>query len=250
MGGKTMLEVNSVSKKFGDFQAVKDVSFKADVGEVLGFLGPNGAGKSTTMKMITGFLDLSEGDASICGKSIQADTLDAQKNLGYVPENAPLYEEMYVREFLEFVAKIREVAEEQILNRITEVIKMCALEAVEFQKLETLSKGYKRRVSLAQALVHDPKVLILDEPTDGLDPNQKHDVRALIKKLAKEKCILISTHILEEVEEVCDRCIIIGEGEKLFEGTPKELKEKSESGRIQDVFRVITTGESMQGVSL
>ncbi len=245
-----MLEVNSVSKKFGDFQAVKDVSFKADVGEVLGFLGPNGAGKSTTMKMITGFLDLSEGDASICGKSIQTDTLDAQKNLGYVPENAPLYEEMYVREFLEFVAKIREVAEEQISDRISEVVKMCALEVVEFQKLETLSKGYKRRVSLAQALVHDPKVLILDEPTDGLDPNQKHDVRALIKKLAKEKCILISTHILEEVEEVCDRCIIIGEGEKLFEGTPKELKEKSESGRIQDVFRVITTGKSMQGVSL
>ena len=132
-----MLEVNSVSKKFGDFQAVKDVSFKANVGEVLGFLGPNGAGKSTTMKMITGFLDLSEGDASICGKSIKTDTLGAQRNLGYVPENAPLYEEMYVREFLEFVAKIREVDEDSIHDRISEVIKMCALEAVEFQKLET-----------------------------------------------------------------------------------------------------------------
>jgi ABC-2 type transport system ATP-binding protein len=245
-----MLEVNSVSKKFGDFQAVKNVSFKADVGEVLGFLGPNGAGKSTTMKMITGFLDLSQGDACICGKSIQTDTLSAQRNLGYVPENAPLYEDMYVREFLEFVAKLREVDEDKMSDRISEVIKMCALETVEFQKLETLSKGYKRRVSLAQALVHDPKVLILDEPTDGLDPNQKHDVRLLIKKLAKEKCILISTHILEEVEEVCDRCIIIGEGEKLFEGTPQELKEKSETGRIQDVFRVITTGENIQGVSL
>lgn len=245
-----MLEVQSVSKKFGDFQAVKDVSFKADVGEVLGFLGPNGAGKSTTMKMITGFLDLSEGDASICGKSIKTDTLDAQRNLGYVPENAPLYEDMYVSEFLDFVAKMRDVEENKINYRIDKVIKMCALETVAFQKLETLSKGYKRRVSLAQALIHDPKVLILDEPTDGLDPNQKHDVRGLIKKLAKEKCILISTHILEEVEEVCDRCIIIGEGEKLFEGTPKELKEKSETGRIQDVFRAITTGENIQGVAL
>lgn len=245
-----MLEVNSVSKNFGDFQAVHDVSFNAEVGEVLGFLGPNGAGKSTTMKMITGFLDLSEGDVSICGKSIQTDTLEAQSNIGYVPENAPLYEEMYVREFLEFVARMRNLDESQIRLRVIEVINMCALRDVEFQKLDTLSKGYKRRVSLAQALIHDPKVLILDEPTDGLDPNQKHDVRELIKKLAKEKCILISTHILEEVEEVCDRCIIIGEGEKLFEGTPEELKGKSNSGRIQDVFRVITTGESIQGVSL
>ncbi len=243
-----MLEVNSVSKKFGDFQAVKDVSFKANIGDVLGFLGPNGAGKSTTMKMITGFLDLTEGDASICGKSIQTDTLDAQRNLGYVPENAPLYEEMYVREFLEFIAKAREVEDTKIDERINTVIKMCALKEVEFQKLETLSKGYKRRVSLAQALIHDPKVLILDEPTDGLDPNQKHDVRELIKELAKEKCILISTHILEEVEEVCDRCIIIGEGEKLFEGTPDELKSKSDKGRIQDVIRAITTGRELQGV--
>lgn len=245
-----MLEVNSISKKFGDFQVVNKVSFKAHQGEVLGFLGPNGAGKSTTMKMITGFLDASEGDATICGKSIQYETLDAQRNIGYVPENAPLYEEMFVREFLEFVAKMREVEQSKIPERVDKVIKMCALEAVEFQKLETLSKGYKRRVSLAQSLVHDPKVLILDEPTDGLDPNQKHDVRELIKELAKEKCILISTHILEEVEEVCDRCIIIGEGEKLFEGTPDELKSKSDKGRIQDVFRAITTGSQLQGVAV
>jgi ABC-2 type transport system ATP-binding protein len=245
-----VLEVKSISKKFGDFQAVKNVSFKADQGEVLGFLGPNGAGKSTTMKMITGFLDVTEGDATICGKSILSDPLDAQRNLGYVPENAPLYEEMFVREFLEFVARMRNVEESKIRLRVIEVINMCALRDVEFQKLETLSKGYKRRVSLAQALIHDPKVLILDEPTDGLDPNQKHDVRELIKELAKEKCILISTHILEEVEEVCDRCIIIGEGEKLFEGTPDELKSKSDKGRIQDVFRVITTGSELQGVNV
>ncbi len=245
-----MLEVNSISKNFGDFKAVDQVSFKANTGEVLGFLGPNGAGKSTTMKMITGFLRSSEGDATICGKSIKKETLDAQKNIGYVPENAPLYEEMFVREFLEFIAKMREVEQSKISERINKVIKMCALETVEFQKIETLSKGYKRRVSLAQSLVHDPKVLILDEPTDGLDPNQKHDVRELIKNLAKEKCILISTHILEEVEEVCDRCIIIGEGEKLFEGTPAELKSKSDRGRIQDVFRAITTGSQLQGVAI
>lgn len=245
-----MLEVNSLSKKFGDFQAVKEVSFKAKQGEVLGFLGPNGAGKSTTMKMITGFLDVTKGDAIICGHSILSQRLLAQKNIGYVPENAPLYEDMFVREFLEFIAKMREVELTQISSRVTEVIQMCALETVEFQKLETLSKGYKRRVSLAQSLIHDPKVLILDEPTDGLDPNQKHDVRELIKKLAKDKCILISTHILEEVEEVCDRCIIIGEGEKLFEGTPHELKSKSNKGKIQDVFRVITTGHKLQGVTL
>ena len=245
-----MLEVNSISKKFGDFQAVKNVSFKVKQGEVLGFLGPNGAGKSTTMKMITGFLDVTEGDATICGKSILSDTLDAQKNLGYVPENAPLYEEMFVREFLEFIARMRNVEERKIRLRVIEVLNMCALKDVEFQKLETLSKGYRRRVLLAQSLIHDPKVLILDEPTDGLDPNQKHDVRELIKKLAKEKCILISTHLLEEVEEVCDRCIIIGEGKKLFEGTPDELKSKSDKGRIQDVFRVITTGSELQGVNV
>jgi len=245
-----MLEVNSISKNFGDFQAVSNISFQAKQGEVLGFLGPNGAGKSTTMKMITGFLNATDGDAIICGKSIKTDTLAAQKMMGYVPENAPLYEEMFVREFLEFISKMRGIEKKKVSVRVDKVISMCALLEVEFQKIETLSKGYKRRVSLAQSLVHDPKVLILDEPTDGLDPNQKHDVRELIKELAKEKCILISTHVLEEVEEVCDRCIIIGDGKMLFEGTPDELKRKSDSGRIQDVFRVITTGVTLAGVSI
>jgi ABC-2 type transport system ATP-binding protein len=243
-----MLEVNSISKNFGDFEAVKNVSFSATKGEVLGFLGPNGAGKSTTMKIITGFFSPSSGEAKICGKSILSEKLEAQKSMGYVPENAPLYEEMFVREFLEFMANMREVINSKI--RIDEIIEMCALKEVEFQKIETLSKGYKRRVSLAQALLHDPEVLILDEPTDGLDPNQKHDVRQLIREISKNKCILISTHILEEVEEVCDRCIIIGQGQKLFEGTPEELKAKSSQGRIQDVFRAITTGNKLKGVQL
>lgn len=241
-----MLEVKNISKSFDEFKAVDGVSFKANKGEVLGFLGPNGAGKSTTMKMITGFLEPSSGDATVCERSIISERLMAQSDIGYVPENAPLYEEMYVREFLDFICEMRGL--EDTKNKIDTVIKKCALADVEYQKIETLSKGYRRRVSLAQALIHDPKVLILDEPTDGLDPNQKHDVRVLIRKLAKDKCILISTHILEEVEEVCDRCIIIGKGKKLFEGTPTELKERSAKGRIQDVFRVLTTGEFIQGV--
>ena len=243
-----MLEVDSMSKMFGGLKAVDNVGFSVAQGEVLGFLGPNGAGKSTTMKMITGFLEATEGDAKICGHSIRTETLRAQAHLGYVPENAPLYEEMYVREFLDFIAKMRDMEDGRRDARIGEIVGMCALREVEFQKIETLSKGYKRRVSLAQALIHDPKVLLLDEPTDGLDPNQKHDVRALIKRLSKDKCILISTHILEEVEEVCDRCIIIGDGRKLFEGTPDELKAKSSTGRIQDVFRAITTGTQVEGV--
>ena len=245
-----MLEVKSLSKNFGEFSAVSNVSFSAKTGEILGFLGPNGAGKSTTMKMITGFLNPTEGSAEICGFSILNDKLEAQKSIGYVPENAPLYEEMYVREFLCFIGKMREIDPTKLDASIDATLAMCAIKEVEFQKIDTLSKGYKRRVSLAQALLHDPKVLILDEPTDGLDPNQKHDVRALIRKIAKEKTILISTHILEEVEEICNRCIIIGHGKILFEGSPAQLKSKSSLGKMQDVFRAITTGQNIEGVSL
>ena len=245
-----MIKVSSVTKKFGDLTAVNDISFEVKAGEVLGFLGPNGAGKSTTMKVITGFLRSSEGEVHVCGHSINTETQLAQKDIGYMPENAPLYEDMYVREFLEFISGMRKIPSKEVNSSIERVIRICALDGVEYQKIDTLSKGYKRRVSLAQALIHDPKVLILDEPTDGLDPNQKYDVRTLIKKLAKEKCVLVSTHILEEVEEICDRCIIIGQGRMLFEGKPEKLKSMSDRGRIQDVFRSLTTGQVMEGVSI
>ena len=245
-----MIEVINLSKKFGDFKAVNCVSFKVKKGEILGFLGPNGAGKSTTMKMITGFLEPNSGDAKICEYSIKTDRLSAQKKIGYVPENAPLYDEMYVREFLLFIARMREINSDEIETAISRIIKTCSLKSVELQKIETLSKGYKRRVSLAQALIHDPDVLILDEPTDGLDPNQKFEVRNLIKELAKSKCILISTHILEEVSEICHRCVIIAKGEKIFEGKPEELISKSKVGSMQDVFRAMTKGEDVKGVTI
>lgn len=245
-----MLSVSSLSKSFGAFSAVEDMSFAAQEGEVLGFLGPNGAGKSTTMKMVTGFLAPTAGEAHIMGHSIRQDTKAAQRQIGYVPENAPLYEDMTVEEFLSFIAAMREVPRERIGDRVAAVIAMCSLEEVTYRMIDTLSKGYKRRVSLAQALVHDPKVLILDEPTDGLDPNQKHDARNLIRRLAQDKCVLVSTHILEEVEEICQRIVIIGHGRKLYEGTPKELAAMSSTGRIKDVFRAITTGEAVEGVNL
>lgn len=245
-----MLTVSSLSKSFGAFSAVEDMSFAAKEGEVLGFLGPNGAGKSTTMKMITGFLAPTAGEAHVMGHSVRQDPKAAQRQIGYVPENAPLYEDMSVEEFLGFIAALRGVPKEHSAERVAAVIAMCRLEEVTYRMIDTLSKGYKRRVSLAQALVHDPKVLVLDEPTDGLDPNQKHDARNLIRQLARDKCVLVSTHILEEVEEICQRIIIIGNGRKLYEGTPAELASKSATGRIKDVFRAITTGEAVEGVTL
>ncbi len=242
-----MIEVKSLSKNFGAIKAVDDVTFQVAAGEVLGFLGPNGAGKSTTMKILACFLDPSSGDATICGKSILEDPIFVRKNIGYMPENAPLYDELTVNEFLQFIADVRGL---QNLQRHQEILQLCALQEVADQMIETLSKGYRRRVSLAQALLHDPAVLILDEPTDGLDPNQKHEVRDLIKKLATKKCVILSTHILEEVEAVCSRAIIIAKGKLLFDGTPGELKRKSQNGKIDDVFRALTTGSKVEGVSL
>lgn len=245
-----MIEVKALEKSFDTVKAVDQVSFSVAKGEVLGFLGPNGAGKSTTMKMITCFIPPTAGEATVCGHSIVQNPIEVKKMIGYMPENAPLYGELTVSEFLNFICEMREVPSAQRSAAIDRVVGLCSLAGVEHQPIETLSKGYKRRVSMAQSLIHDPEVLIMDEPTDGLDPNQKHEVRKLIKELSKDKCVILSTHILEEVEAVCNRAIIISKGKKLFDGTPEELKGKSSDGRVDDVFRAITTGEKVSGVNL
>ena len=237
-----MIEISHLSKRYGALTAVDDVSFDVKAGEVLGFLGPNGAGKSTTMKMITGFLAPSSGTVRVCGHDVQAAPLAAKSCMGYLPEGAPSYGEMSVRAFLEFIADVRGLSGDRRRSRLDDVIARLGLASVLEQVIETLSKGYKRRVGLAQALVHDPQVLILDEPTDGLDPNQKHDVRELINAMSKDKIIVISTHILEEVDAVCSRAIIIAAGRILADETPKALARRAPSGRLDDVFRQITLG--------
>lgn len=222
-----MIEINHLTKKFDQFAAVDDLNFNVEEGEVLGFLGPNGAGKSTTMKVITGFLSPSAGSVTVDGYDITKNPIEAKALIGYLPEGAPSYGDMTTIEFLNFIAEIRGFRGEQIAARVQHVLKEVALESVAHQTIETLSKGFKRRVGLAQAIMHDPKVLILDEPTDGLDPNQKHHVRELIKNLAKDKIVVISTHILEEVTAVCSRAIIIADGKIVADGTPAELEAKS-----------------------
>ena len=233
--------VKSLDKRFGPIHAVHGISFTVRKGEVLGFLGPNGAGKSTTMKMITGFLEPTAGTVNVCGHDIQEDPIRAKEKIGYLPEGAPLYGEMTVTSFLEFVADIRRLKGAEKQKRIEEIIRKIHLDAVRHQTIETLSKGYKRRVGVAHSILHDPEVLIMDEPTDGLDPNQKHEVRTLIREMAPRKAIIISTHILEEVDTVCTRAIIIASGQILFDGTPAELQAKSATGRLDEVFRQITT---------
>ena len=222
-----MISVRRLTKHFGPILAVDDVSLDVRRGEVLGFLGPNGAGKSTTMKMITGFLAPSSGTAVVCGADITDDPLGAKRQIGYLPEGAPCYPDMTPLAFLRFVAHIRGFRGAQARERINTAIARTALESVLTQPIETLSKGFKRRVGLAQALLHDPPVLILDEPTDGLDPNQKHEVRKLINVLAPEKAIIISTHLLEEVDAVCSRAVVIANGKLVADGTPGELAQRS-----------------------
>ena len=222
-----MIRVQALSKNFNNFQAVDQVSFEVQRGEVLGFLGPNGAGKSTTMKMLTCFIPPSSGTAEICGFSILDNPLQVRAQIGYLPESAPSYDEMLVGEFLRFVGEIRGYSGKELQRRVSVVIEMTALGDVKNQMIETLSKGFRQRTSLAQALIHDPPVLILDEPTDGLDPNQKHEVRSLIKHMSEERTILISTHILEEVESVCTRAMIISAGKVVGYGTPDELMSQS-----------------------
>ena len=222
-----MIEIKNLTKRFAQHTAVDDLSFSVKPGEVLGFLGPNGAGKSTTMKMLTGFLAPTSGSASILGFDIQKDTLKPQRQIGYLPEGAPCYGDMTVRSFLEFIAEVRGFKGAEKRERVAKAVAQVELDAVLEQSIETLSKGFKRRVGLAQAILHDPKVLILDEPTDGLDPNQKHQVRKLIQSLAHDKIVIISTHILEEVSAVCTRAVVIAHGKLLADGTPLELESRS-----------------------
>ena len=222
-----MIKIENLTKKFDQFVAVDDLSFEVKEGEVLGFLGPNGAGKSTTMKVITGFLSPTEGTAEIDGFDISKNPIEAKSLIGYLPEGAPSYGDMSTIEFLRFIARVRGFHGDEIEQRVNHAIEEVALESVRHQTIETLSKGFKRRVGLAQAIMHDPKVLILDEPTDGLDPNQKHHVRELIRNLARDKIVIISTHILEEVTAVCTRAIIIAEGKIVADGTPAELESRS-----------------------
>ncbi|MGN0833765.1 MAG: ABC transporter ATP-binding protein [Kiritimatiellia bacterium] len=239
-----MLEVRNLKKSFGDFQAVKGVSFSVKEGEVLGFLGPNGAGKSTTMRMITGFLPPSSGTAVINGHDVQADPIAAKRDLGYLPEAAPSYRAMTVSDYLAFIAEIRGFKGAEAAKKVADVIVQAKLEGVAGQTIETLSKGYRQRTAFAAAILHDPKVLIMDEPTDGLDPNQKFTVREMIKSMAaKGKAIIISTHILEEVDAVCSKVVVIADGEKKFDGTPAELRAMDPSGRLDVVFRRLTLAE-------
>lgn len=222
-----MIEASALRKRYGRLVAVDGISFKAEPGEVLGFLGPNGAGKSTTMKLIAGFLVPSEGSARVCGHDVQSNPMAARRALGYLPEGAPSYGEMTPRSLLSFIADLRGLRGAHRRQRLDFVISRLALESVLGQSVETLSKGFRRRLGLAMAIVHDPAALILDEPTDGLDPNQKHEVRALISELAKERTLLVSTHILEEVESVCTRAIIIARGKILADDTPSGLLARS-----------------------
>jgi ABC-2 type transport system ATP-binding protein len=222
-----MITIKNLSKRYGDKLAVDDLTFSVAPGEVLGFLGANGAGKSTTMRMIAGFISPTTGQVSVCGHDIEKAPVEAKSCMGYLPEGAPSYGEMTVSEFLDFVADIRGLAGERRRERRSVVIDRLGLAPVIDQVVETLSKGFRRRVGLAQALIHDPQVLILDEPTDGLDPNQKHEVRRLINELSKDKLVIVSTHILEEVHEVCTRAIIIANGRIVADETPTALEARS-----------------------
>ncbi len=247
-----MIEIQSLTRQFGEFKAVDNLSFTVQPGEVLGFLGPNGAGKSTTMKMLTGFLTPTAGRIRIFGHDVESDPLAAKQLIGYLPEGAPAYGDMTVQGYLEFIADLRGLTGPRKSERLATVIAQVQLEEVLQQSIETLSKGFKRRVGLAQAILHDPKVLIMDEPTDGLDPNQKHQVRELIRSMAKDKILIISTHILEEVTAVCSRAIIIARGKLLADGKPQDLLARSKyHGAARLVFAAdqIPTADTRQALA-
>ncbi|MXW73427.1 MAG: ATP-binding cassette domain-containing protein [Chromatiales bacterium] len=244
-----MIRAESLSKHYGAIRAVDGISFTIAPGEIVGLLGPNGAGKTTTMRMCAGYLAPTSGSVKVHGFDLLTETIAARKTFGYLPEGAPLWGEMTPRAFLDFIADVRELKGERRAQRIGEVTGLLQLESVLDQRIETLSKGFRRRVGLAQAILHDPPVLLLDEPTDGLDPNQKHEVRELIRGMSSDKIVVISTHILEEVEAVCSRAIIIAAGRIVADDSPAALAAQSDSNRLDHVFRRITTGESRAGAT-
>jgi ABC-2 type transport system ATP-binding protein len=228
------IQALKISKLYGNKKALNDLSFEIKKGEIIGLLGPNGAGKSTLMKILTGFTPLSSGKANICGLDIQEYSLQSKSKIGYLPEHNPLYQDMYVREYLEFIAKIYKVD----INRVDQMISQTGLSQEKSKKIGSLSKGYQQRVGLAQALIHNPEVLILDEPTTGLDPNQLVEIRALIKEMGGEKTVLISTHIMQEVEAICDKVIILKNGEIVANDFVKKITRKE---KLEDVFRRLTS---------
>jgi len=236
-----MVTVDRLVKDYGALRAVDGVSFKINKGDILGFLGPNGAGKSTTMKMITGFLTPTSGKATVDGFDVAENPIEVKQRIGYLPESSAAYPEMTVVEFLTYVAEARGITDkDELTNRLADVIVKCHLDSVKYRAIENLSKGYRQRVGVAQAIIHDPQVLILDEPTDGLDPNQKHEVRKLIQAMSEDKAIVLSTHILEEVEAICNRVIVIDQGKVLVDETPEEFKARKPGATIDEVFRDIT----------
>jgi len=235
-----MISILNITKKFGDFVAVDNLSMDVKSGEVLGFLGPNGAGKSTTMKMITGFMKPTEGIIKVKGMNVETNPIECKKLIGYLPEGAPLYGDMTPLNMLKFVSYTRGMTSKEFKTALDIVVIKTEITDVINQPIDTLSKGYKRRVGLAQALIHDPEILILDEPTDGLDPNQKHHVRNLINEMGKKKAIIISTHILEEVDAVCSRACIIAKGKKIIDKKPSELKKSFKNKNLDNIFREIT----------
>ncbi|RQO75343.1 multidrug ABC transporter ATP-binding protein [Pedobacter sp. KBW06] len=233
------IQVSALAKHYGQQKAVDEISFEAKPGKILGFLGPNGAGKSTTMKMLTGYLKPTSGTAKLCGFDTQADSLEVRRIMGYLPENTPLYTDMYVQEFLLFVANTYQLKDAAL--RVKETIEKVGLVPEQHKKISMLSKGYRQRVGLAQAIIHHPKVLILDEPTSGLDPNQLTDIRELIRNLGKDKTVILSTHIMQEVEALCDEVIIINKGKIVANATITELKNEHKMASLEDIFRKLTS---------
>jgi ABC-2 type transport system ATP-binding protein len=245
-----MIRVENLTKHFGPKVAVNNLSFTVERGEVLGFLGPNGAGKSTTMRMVTGFIPPTEGKITVGGHNMVEDPIPAKRMIGYLPENAPCYADMTVEGFLGFAAELRGLRKDAKKKAVNRAIEMCFLENVRYQSVDTLSKGYRHRTCFAQSIIHDPDVLILDEPTDGLDPNQKHEVRGLIRRMGESKAIIFSTHILEEVDAVCSRAIIIDRGQIVANGTPSELRQKSEyAGAVLIVATGVSGGQLVDRLS-